>query len=264
MAEDQLAAVTAAFEERSVVVFRDADLTDDGQIAFTEQFGPLEPTLVGTKGDGGYFAKLNNVNDDGSLTDPEEQNQLFNKANGFWHTDSSFKPVPAKASLLLARVIPPEGGDTEFANFRLAYDALPEETKRRIEHFTCEHDLARTREMISPGAMTQKQRDAYPPVRHAMVRTNPANGRKNLFIGAHVTRILELPEDESRALLDELQDFGTQPRFIYRHKWRVHDLVMWDNRCMLHRATGFDARRYPRVMQRTTLLGDGPTIAAAA
>lgn len=260
--DGDFAALRAALDEYSVLVLHDQPLTDEQQVVFSERFGELEDSLVGTRGQGTPFAPLGNIGEDGALIDPTSQRQLFQKANEFWHTDSSFKPWPPLASLLIGRVCPPVGGETEFASMRAAYAALPEETKAKLTGLWCEHDLARSREMVAPGAMTADQRAAYPPVRHAMVRADPANGRKNLFLGTHVTRVIGMPEPDSRNLIDELMDFGTQERFVYRHVWRAGDLLIWDNRCVLHRGLPWDRTRYPRSIQRTTIAGTGPTVAA--
>lgn len=254
------AALRAALDDYSLLVLRDQKLTDDQQVAFSRVFGALEDSLTGTRGEGSYFAKLSNVLPDGGLADPESQRMLFSRANELWHSDSSFKEVPGRVSLLSGRTVPPEGGETEFASLRAAYAALPEETKRRIEGLVCEHDLAHSRDTYDPRAMTAEQRGAYPPVRHAMVRTNPNNGRKSLYIGAHVRRIVGWPDDEGRALIDELMDFATRPEFVYRHAWRTDDLAIWDNRCTLHRGRPWDWSRHARVMQRTTVAGLGPTV----
>jgi len=262
VSDEAIAEIQWAFEEYSVLVFHGQPLDDETQLAFSRRFGPLEDSLASTGGGGGYFARLTNVKEDGSLADPNSQRQLFSKANEFWHTDSSFKPVPARASLLSGRLVPPEGGETEFASARAAFAMLPEETQRRLEGMICEHDLSRSREMISPDAMTDAQRAAYPPVFHTMVRANPVNGRKALFLGTHVTRIVGVPDDDSRTLIDELMELITRPEFVYRHVWAQDDLVMWDNRCVLHRGRPWDATKYGRTVQRTTLAGDGPTVSA--
>lgn len=262
--EETARALRDALDEYSVLVLHGQKVTDDQQVAFSQCIGPLEASLTGTKGEGSYFAKLSNVEPDGSLADPTSQRMLFSQANEFWHSDSSFKEHPAKASLLSGRMTPPEGGETEFANMRAAFAALPDDMKKTVEGLVCEHDLSHSREMLSPGAMTAEQRRDYPPVRQAMVRANPANGRKSLFIGAHVTRVIDWPEDESRALLDELMGIVTRPEFIYRHVWQADDLIIWDNRCILHRGRTWDKTRYGRIMQRTTVAGVGPTIGAAA
>ena len=152
--------------------------------------------------------------------------------------------------------MPPEGGATEFASGRAAYPSLPEDLKRRAEHAVVVHDFAWSRDQVRPGFFTAEERAVYPPVRHRLVRANPVNGRRALFLGAHASHVEGLPLDEGRALLRTLLEHVTQPAFVYRHEWREGDLVVWDNRCVLHRATPYDTARHPRLMQRTTIAGD--------
>ena len=181
---------------------------------------------------------------------------IYQIANMLWHSDSSFKPVPSLCSLLSARIVPPEGGATEFASGRSAYPSLPEALKRRVETAIAVHDFSWSRDQVRPGFFTDKERAEYPPVRHPIVRTNPANGRRALFLGAHASHVEGMPVEEGRALLKELQAHVTQPQFCYRHAWQEGDLIVWDNRCVLHRATPYDSVRYKRLMQRTTVSGD--------
>jgi alpha-ketoglutarate-dependent 2,4-dichlorophenoxyacetate dioxygenase len=181
---------------------------------------------------------------------------VYQLANMLWHSDSSFKPVPSLCSLLSARIIPPEGGATEFASGRCAYPSLPDDVKRRIEGLIVVHDFAWSRDQVRPGFFTAEERAVYPPVRHPLVRTNPVNGRRSLFLGAHASHVDGMPVEEGRALLRELQEHLTRPEFCYRHEWGEGDLVVWDNRCVLHRATPYDTTRYKRLMQRTTISGD--------
>jgi alpha-ketoglutarate-dependent 2,4-dichlorophenoxyacetate dioxygenase len=181
---------------------------------------------------------------------------VYQRANMLWHSDSSFKPVPSLCSLLSGRIVPPEGGDTEFASTRCAYPSLPEGLRRQVEGAVAVHDFAWSRDQVAPGFFTDKERAEYPPVRHPMVRVNPVNGRKSLFLGAHASHIEGRPVEEGRALLAAVLDHVTRPEFRYRHRWREGDLVIWDNRCVLHRATPFDSGRHRRLMQRTTVSGD--------
>jgi alpha-ketoglutarate-dependent 2,4-dichlorophenoxyacetate dioxygenase len=181
---------------------------------------------------------------------------VYQLANMLWHSDSSFKPVPSLCSLLSARIVPPEGGATEFASTRCAYPALPERLKRRVNDAVAVHDFSWSRDQVRPGFFTEKERAEYPPVRHSLVRRNPVNGREALFLGAHASHIVGLPVEDGRALLKELLEHVTQPQFCYRHEWQEGDLIIWDNRCVLHRATPFDTTRHKRLMQRTTVSGD--------
>ncbi len=188
---------------------------------------------------------------------------IYQLANMLWHSDSSFKPVPALCSLLSARIIPPEGGATEFASTRCAYPALPEDMKGRVAGAIAVHDFSWSRDQIRPGFFTAEERATYPPVRHPLVRTNPVNGRQGLFLGAHASHIESMPVEDGRALLKALLDHVTQPQFRYRHEWKEGDLVVWDNRCVLHRATPYDSTRYKRLLQRTTVSGDPAEFAVA-
>lgn len=254
------AAIRAAFEDHSLLLFRDQSLDDVAQVAFSERFGPLETTVRANPAGGTYFARQSNLDiETGELIPPEDRRMIYQKANYFWHTDSSFKRVPSLCSLLSGRIVPPEGADTEFATMRAAYDELPETAKHRLEGLVAMHSLQHSRSLVDPNVLTQDQRDEVPPVPQTLVRTNPVNGRKALYVGAHASHIVGLPILEGRALLKELTAFATQDRFVYRHKWREGDLLVWDNRALLHRATAYDGTKYKRLMQRTTV-ADAPTV----
>ena len=192
----------------------------------------------------------------GQVIPAEDRRMVYQLANMLWHSDSSFKPVPSLCSLLTGRIVPPEGGATEFASARAAYPSLPEDLKRRAEAAVVVHDFSWSRDQVRPGFFTAEERAVYPPVRHRLVRANPVNGRRALFLGAHASHLEGLPIDEGRALLRTLLDHVTQPEFVYRHEWEAGDLVIWDNRCVLHRATPYDTERHQRLMQRTTIAGD--------
>jgi alpha-ketoglutarate-dependent 2,4-dichlorophenoxyacetate dioxygenase len=251
------ATVRAALDEHSVLVFRRHPLDDEQQVAFSRRFGALEVTRSMNPAAGTPFARQSNLDiKTGDVIPAEDRRMVYQLANMLWHSDSSFKPVPSLCSLLSARIIPPEGGATEFASARAAYPSLPDALKRRVEDLVVVHDFAWSRDRVRPGFFTDQERAAYPPVRHPLVRTNPVNGRRSLFLGAHASHIEGLPIDEGRALLTTLLDHVTQPQFCYRHEWTEGDLVIWDNRCVLHRATPYDTTRYKRLMQRTTVSGD--------
>ena len=249
--------IRAAFEEHAVLVFHDASLDDAAQIAFSERFGALEITKSINPAAGTPFARQSNLDiKTGDVIPPDDRRMVYQLANMLWHTDSSFKPVPSLCSLLSARVVPPEGGATEFASTRAAYPSLPDALKHRVEGAFAVHDFGWSRDQIRPGFFTAQERAVYPPVRHPLVRANPVHGRKALFLGAHASHIEGLPLDEGRALLRELLEHVTRPEFRYRHAWRAHDLIIWDNRCVLHRATPYDSVRHQRLLQRTTVSGD--------
>ena len=256
--------IRAAFDEHSVLLFRGQALDDEKQIAFSQRFGSLEVTRSMNPAAGTPFARQSNLDiKTGDVIPPDDRRMVYQLANMLWHSDSSFKPVPSLCSLLSARIVPPEGGATEFASTRCAYPTLPDELKLRVKDAVAVHDFSWSRDQIRPGFFTEKERAEYPPVRHPLVRRNPVNGREALFLGAHASHIVGLPVEDGRALLKELLEHVTQPQFRYRHDWQEGDLIIWDNRCVLHRATPFDTTRYKRLMQRTTVSGDPAEMARA-
>ena len=257
LSESTWAEVRAAFEEHSVLVFRGQPLDDETQIAFSRRFGPLEVTRSLNPAAGTPFARQSNLDiKTGDVIPPDDRRMIYQLANMLWHSDSSFKRIPALCSLLSARIVPPEGGATEFASGRSAYPSLPDDLGARGERAVAVHDFSWSRDQIRPGFFTDKERAEYPPVRHPLVRRNPVNGRKALFLGAHASHIDGMPLEDGRAFLKILQDYVTQPQFCYRHEWQEGDLVVWDNRCVLHRATPYDTTHHKRLMQRTTISGE--------
>jgi alpha-ketoglutarate-dependent 2,4-dichlorophenoxyacetate dioxygenase len=257
-------AIRAAFDEHSVLLFRSQPLDDEKQIAFSQRFGSLEVTRSMNPAAGTPFARQSNLDiKTGDVIPPEDRRMVYQLANMLWHSDSSFKTLPSLCSLLSARIVPPEGGATEFASTRCAYPALPEALKRRVNDAVAVHDFSWSRDQVRPGFFTEKERAEYPPVRHPLVRRNPVNGREALFLGAHASHIVGLSVEDGRALLKELLEHVTQPQFCYRHEWQEGDLIIWDNRCVLHRATPFDTTRHKRLMQRTTVSGDPAELARA-
>ena len=260
--EGDFGQVRDAFHRYAVVVFPEQALTDDEQIAFSERFGLLEVSLRKDRQrriDNPRISDISNVDEKDRVFDPDDERAIYNAGNRLWHSDSSFKRVPAMASLLSGREVPPEGGETEYADLRGAWDALPADRQRGLPSLVAEHSFVYSRGLIGYDQFTAAERAAVPPVPQAVVRTHPATGRKSLYLGSHASHILGRPVDEGRTLLRELLEFATQPQFVYRHVWRPHDLVMWDNRCVLHRGRPWDERRYRRVMHRTTVAGAGPT-----
>ncbi len=254
--------VRDAFHHYAVLVFPEQRISDDQQIAFSERFGPLEvsirkdrPRRIANP----RVSDISNVDERDRVFDPDDERAIYNAGNRLWHSDSSFKRVPAMASLLSGREVPPEGGETEYADLRAAWDALPAERKAGFDGLVVEHSFVYSRGLIGYDQFTDAERAAIPPVPQALVRTHPATGRKALYVGSHASHVIGRPVEESRALLLVLLDFATQPQFVYSHAWRQHDLVMWDNRCVLHRGRPWDERRYRRVMHRTTVAGAGPT-----
>jgi len=256
------AEIVDAFEEHSVLLFRGQSLGDEEQIAFSRRFGPLETRIRSVITEARYVPEVShlaNVDDDGRLIPPGDKRNLFNAGNQMWHSDSSFKRVPALASLLSAREVPPEGGETQFASMRVAYAQLPEEMQRRLEGKVAIHSFEYSRGLVGGGLLPPEHAAQVPPVPQALVRVNPRHGRKNFYVGSHACEIVGMPTDEARALLRDLLARATRPELVYTHRWQVGDLVMWDNRCALHRGRPWDEGRYRRVMHRTTIAGDGPT-----
>jgi alpha-ketoglutarate-dependent 2,4-dichlorophenoxyacetate dioxygenase len=267
---EEVAAIEEAMDEYAVLVFPEQDLSDAEQIAFTRHFGELEryntPGHIRNREDnrlGPGIADFSNLDKSGALMSTEDRVWFFKLADRLWHSDSSFRPVPAKYSLLSGRVIPSWGANTEFADMRAAYDALDERTKVEIEDLVCEHSLAYSREAIGFTQLTDGELEAFRPVRQPLVRTHPVTGRKSLFLAAHAGAIVGWPVPEARMFLRDLTEHATQREFAYSHRWRQHDLVMWDNRTTMHRARRFDYREV-RDVRRTTLAGDGPLIAQPA
>ena len=256
-----VAEILAAFDEYSVLVFHDQPMDDEQQIEFSKYFGTLETTISANPAGGSAFARQSNLDiETGEVIPPEDKRMIYQRGNYLWHSDSSFKETPALCSLLSARKVPGQGGDTEFASTRAAYDALPETMKARIEDLIVEHDFSYSRSVLTPGILTDGQICEAPPVRHRLVRSNPRNGRRSMLIGAHASHIVGWPPDEGRELLQELLERTTRPDRCYQHHWRNHDIVIWDNRCCLHRATPYDAVNEQRLMQRTTVAGSAATI----
>jgi len=255
---DDLAQIDAAFLRHAVLVFPGQTLSDEQQIAFSRHFGPLEtsPDYAGSKKSRlarREVSDISNLDAEGRVMSADDKRLLFNRGNQLWHTDSSFKFVPARCSLLSAREIPPEGGETEFADLRAAYDALPEERQRALEGLVAEHSIFRSRALIGFSEFNEEIRNELPPVPQLLVRRHPGSGRKTLYLASHASHILGWPVEEGRRLIEELVAFATEPRFVYQHRWRVGDLVMWDDRCTMHRGRPYDDTKYRRDMHRTTV-----------
>jgi alpha-ketoglutarate-dependent 2,4-dichlorophenoxyacetate dioxygenase len=248
--------INNAFNEHSILVFRNQPLTDEQQVTFSERFGILEKTIKTKQqvGAGEIVTVLSNVGKNGDVISPEDRRMVFNTGNQMWHTDSSFKKIPAMMSLLSGREVPPKGGETEFASMRAAYDVLTEEKKQEIRKLICIHDFAYSRSLIDTSLLTKEDKHELPPVRQAMIRKNPVNQRDSLFLGAHASYIENFPLDKGRLLIKELNQHITKRDFIYKHKWKRDDLVIWDNRCALHRGNPW-GKHYKRVMHRTTVVG---------
>jgi alpha-ketoglutarate-dependent 2,4-dichlorophenoxyacetate dioxygenase len=258
LAPAELAAIKQAFWNYAVLIFPAQNLTEQQHLNFAACFGPLETSVAALNGKARLrlradLADVSNLNSRNEIWGKDSRTRMIQLGNRLWHTDSSFKYLPARASLLYARKIPPIGGHTEFADLRAAYDALPDEFKARLEGLIAEHSLANSRMRTGFTNFTDAERAGLPPVPQLIVRTLPETNRKTLYIASHAGRIFGLPDTDGRALIDRLIEHATQRRFVYTHRWRVGDLVMWDDRCTMHRGTEFDDLRWTRDMHRATV-----------
>jgi alpha-ketoglutarate-dependent 2,4-dichlorophenoxyacetate dioxygenase len=254
----EISEVKDAFTKYAVLIFPDQHLSEDQHLDFARYFGPLETTIALFRKDAKLrvrkeFADVSNLDPENQVWGKDSRQRMFQMGNRLWHTDSSFKRLPARASLLYAHTISPVGGHTEFADERAAYDALPEATKKRIDSLVVEHSIFNSRARLGFTNFSDEERQGLPPVPQVLVRTIPESGRKSLYLASHAGRILGMPEPEGRALIEELVAHATQRQFIYTHRWRVNDLVIWDDRCTMHRGTDFDDLRWKRDMQRATV-----------
>ncbi|MBI5262493.1 MAG: TauD/TfdA family dioxygenase [Bradyrhizobium sp.] len=265
LTSEQVREIQAAIDRHAVLVFRDQDITDEQQLAFALNFGERENARGGTvtrKEDYRLTSGLNDVSNlgkDGKPLPKDHRTHLFNLGNCLWHSDSSFRAIPAKYSLLSARVVNPKGGNTEFADMRAAYDALDEETKAEIEDLICEHSLMYSRGSLGFVDYSEEEKAMFKPVLQRLVRTHPAHGRKSLYLSSHAGAVVGMSVPEGRLLLRDLTEHATQPEFVYVHKWKLHDLVMWDNRQTIHRVRRYDQSQ-PRDMRRATVAGTEPTV----
>ncbi|MBU8539012.1 TauD/TfdA dioxygenase family protein [Falsiroseomonas tokyonensis] len=264
-----LAAVEAAADRYAVLVFRGQALDDDQQMAFGAALGPLEQetATVDVHKRRLQHAQMNdisNLDEQGRLLAADDRRRMFNLGNRLWHSDSSFKRVPAKYSMLHARSVPPAGGNTEFADMRAAWDALPPAEQDRLRGLVADHSLIFSRAMLGFGDFTAEERKKFAPVPQRLVRRHPGSGRLSLYLSSHIGRIQGMPVPEAMALLRDLTEHATQRHFVYAHEWRNHDLVLWDNRCTMHRARPFEDTRYKRDMRRVTLMDSAPTLDQAA
>ncbi|PWU25390.1 MAG: 2,4-dichlorophenoxyacetate dioxygenase [Candidatus Rokuibacteriota bacterium] len=268
LTDEDVAAVHTGMDQHAVLVFHDQPLDDEQQLAFTRSLGEIEHAIgTSLREPDQYrlpttFADVSNLDQHNQVFARDDRRRLFALGNRLWHSDSSFKVTPAKYSLLHARVIPSKGGNTEFADMRAAYDALDEETKAEVEDLICEHSQIFSRQQLGFTDFTDEERQRFAPVRQRLVRTHPVTRRKSLYLASHAGGIVGWPVPEARAFLRDLVEHATQRQFVYAHRWRVGDLVMWDNRQTMHRARPFPAHE-PRDVRRTTLVGDGPTVAQA-
>jgi alpha-ketoglutarate-dependent 2,4-dichlorophenoxyacetate dioxygenase len=259
-----------AINRYAVVVFRGQTLDDEKQVAFAGNFGPIESSALKLRHRdikhriaSSQVADISNLDGDGNVMKPDARRRLDGLANRLWHTDASFRAVPGALSMLYAHVIPEEGGDTEFADMRAAYDALPETKKKELEGLVAEHSIWRSREQLGVVNYTDEERASLPPVPQRVVRTHPGSHRKTLYLAAHASHILGLPVADGRLIILDLIEHATQPRFVHAHRWAKGDLVIWDNRCTMHRARPFDTTRV-RDLRRVTTRDVASTLEQAA
>ncbi|MGQ3297014.1 TauD/TfdA dioxygenase family protein [Reyranella sp.] len=254
----------------AVVVFRGQTLDDEKQVAFAGNFGPIESSALKLRHrdikhriESSQVADISNLDGDGNVMKPDARRRLDGLANRLWHTDASFRAVPGALSMLYAHVIPEEGGDTEFADMRAAYDALPEAKKKELEGLVAEHSIWRSREQLGVVQYSEEERASLPPVPQRVVRTHPGSHRKTLYLAAHASHILGLPVADGRLIILDLIEHATQPRFVHAHRWAKGDLVIWDNRCTMHRARPFDTTKV-RDLRRVTTRDVASTLEQAA
>ena len=264
LSDEDCAELDAAFNRYSVLVFPDQQLSADQHLDFARNFGPLETSIHATRSDAklrirAEIGDVSNLDQGEVIWGEKSRKRMFEMGNRMWHTDSSFRRVPAKASLLYARSIPPVGGHTEFADMRAAYDALPDGMKRRLRGLVAEHAIMHSRRKLGFTDFSDEENQNLPPVPQTLVRKHAGSGRMGLYLASHAGKILGMEDEEGKALLEQLIEHATQRQFVYTHRWRLHDLVMWDNRCTMHRGKGYDDLRWPRDMQRATVSDIAPT-----
>jgi alpha-ketoglutarate-dependent 2,4-dichlorophenoxyacetate dioxygenase len=264
MPKDDVAAIDTGMDRYGVLVFRNQDISDDEQMAFTKNFGQIE------NAQGGNITKehelrlkqgmidVSNLDRNGQPLERNDRRRMFNLGNRLWHSDSSYRAIPAKYSLLSARIVASQGGNTEFADMRAAYDALDGQMRAMIADLICEHSLIYSRGSMGFDELTAAEREMFKPVRQSLVRTHPVTGRKSLYLSSHIGSIVGWPVPEARDLIRDLTEHATQREFVYVHVWRQYDLVIWDNRQTMHRVRRFDETE-PRDMRRTTVAGDAMT-----
>jgi alpha-ketoglutarate-dependent 2,4-dichlorophenoxyacetate dioxygenase len=257
--------VKAAMDRYAVVVFPGQLMSDEEHAAFAEQFGTIEdtPTLVDQARRRLSNMRINDISNlgpDGKIWAPDDRRRMYNLGNLLWHSDSSFKPTPAYWSMLQAKTIPPHGGETEYVDTRVAWDHLPDALKAQARDLVALHSLIFSRAQLGFDAFSPEEIKRCTPVRQRLVRLHPESGRLALYLSAHIGEIEGWPRPEAMALIRELTEFATQRQFVYQHRWSVGDLVIWDNRCTMHRGRRYDDKAYPRDMRRVTLADVAPTL----
>jgi alpha-ketoglutarate-dependent 2,4-dichlorophenoxyacetate dioxygenase len=257
--------IQAALDKYAVLIFHGSKLSEEEQIAFAERFGPLEGQngVLATNVAARVSRKLvdiSNLDENNGVLSTQDRRRMFALGNQLWHTDSSFKKTPAKYSLLHAHTVTPEGGETQFVDTRVAYDALPDKMKLRIDALQAEHSIFVSRGKLGFTEFSEEERRTYPPVHRSLVRLHGGSGRKALYLASHASHIVGQPVPDGRMLIHELMEHATQPQFVYTHKWMPGDLVIWDNRCTMHRGRPYDEVNHRRDMRRATVADLDPAV----
>lgn len=254
LADGAFAEIRDAFDIHSLLLFRGPVLTDEQHFAFSERFGRVQKSFSANQSGGTYFSRQSNIDvATNELMPADHQLMIYQKGNRIWHADSSYRPSASLCSILSAQEVPPKGGNTEFVSLRVAWDGLPAAEKQKADGLIAGHSIGYSRSLSDVKALTAAQEAEMPPTRHLLVQTNPANGRKSLFMGSHAPHIEGWPVEEGRRYLARLMDRATVAEAVYSHAWKAGDILVWDNRCLLHRSTPFDSARYRRLMNRTTV-----------
>lgn len=266
---ETLARIRAGMDDYAVLVFRDQPFADDEQLAFAQRLdgqlhsktgiSALQKSRLGNEA----LGDISNLDENGEIMKSDDRRRMYGLGNRLWHTDASFQDPPGRYSMLSAKVVPPVGGDTEFADMRAAYDALSTETRAQLEGLRVHHSIAHSRQTLGFEFSTDEQEILKGAV-HPLIRTIPRSRRRSLYLASHASRIIDWPVPEGRLLLRDLTEHATQPELVYRHSWRVGDLVIWDNRATMHRARTFDDAKYRRELRRVTTLDiDQPALVAS-
>ncbi len=252
-----------AIDKYGVLVFRNQPLSDEQQVRFSEYFGDIEIadlknniTKTSERRLSQMFSDISNLDKDQNILEKDGRQRLFNLGNRIWHSDSSFRPVPARYSLLSARAVPVTGGNTQYADMHAAYDALDAKTLTEISDLQCEHSLLYSRARLGMAEFTEQEKADFAPVTQPLVRTHPGTKRKSLFLSSHIGSVIGLTKPDGRLLIEELTELATQEKFVYTHRWQKDDLVMWDNRRTMHRARKYEDTVEKRDLRRTTIAGE--------
>ncbi|MGA0128187.1 MAG: TauD/TfdA dioxygenase family protein [Burkholderiales bacterium] len=263
LSDEAVDELRTAIDKYGVLVFRDQPLSDEQQVRFSEYFGDIEIadlknniTKTSERRLSQMFSDISNLDKDQNILEKDGRQRLFNLGNRIWHSDSSFRPVPARYSLLSARAVPVAGGDTQYADMHAAYDSLDAKTLTEISDLQCEHSLLYSRARLGMAEFTEQEKADFTPVTQPLVRTHPSTKRKSLFLSSHIGSVIGLTKPDGRLLIEELTEFATQEKFVYTHRWKKDDLVMWDNRRTMHRARKYEDTVEKRDLRRTTIAGE--------